>query len=89
MVQINRMAESPRSEMYPMAGGNRCGAELFKWVSYDRRTPPLSHSAGLLSLGALFAGAYAHWFSTLQLGVITAAILILVAIWEALALGRP
>ena len=27
MVQINRMAESPRSEMYPMAGGNRCGAE--------------------------------------------------------------
>ena len=65
------------------------GCTLFKWVSYDRRTPPLSHSVGLLALGALFAGAHAHWFSTLQLGVTAAAILMVVAIWEALVLRRP
>jgi len=64
------------------------GCTLFKWVSYERRTPPLSHSAGLLALGALLAGASAHWFSTLQLGVTTAAILIVVAVWEALVLRR-
>ena len=64
------------------------GCTLFKWISYDRRTPPLSHAAGLVALGALFAGAWAHWFSTLQLGALTAAILMGVATWETLALRR-
>ncbi|MEO6032427.1 MAG: low temperature requirement protein A [Burkholderiaceae bacterium] len=65
------------------------GCTLFKWVSYDRSTPPLSHSVGLLALGALFAVAQAQGFSTLQLGIVTAAILVLVAVWETLALRRP
>jgi low temperature requirement protein LtrA len=64
------------------------GCALFKWVSYERSTPPLSHSVGLLALGALCAGAQAHWFSTLQLGSLTAAVLLLVAMWETLALRR-
>jgi low temperature requirement protein LtrA len=65
------------------------GCTLFKWVSHDRRTPPLSHCVGLLALAALAAGAMAHWFSTLQLGVAAAAILIIVGAWETLTLRRP
>lgn len=65
------------------------GCTLFKWISYERRTPALSHMAGLFGLGALWVGAQAHWFSTLQLGMLTSAILIMVAVWETLALRRP
>jgi low temperature requirement protein LtrA len=65
------------------------GCTLFKWVSHDRRTPPLSHFVGLLAFGSLFAAAQAHWFSTLQLGMLTAAILVMVAAWETLVLRRP
>ena len=64
------------------------GCTLFKWISYERPTPPLSHSVGLLALAVLFGGAQAHWFSTLQLGLATAAVLLLVALWETLALRR-
>jgi low temperature requirement protein LtrA len=64
------------------------GCTLFKWVSYDRRAPPLSHLVGLLALAALSAGTQAHWFSTLQLGIMTAAVLMVVAIWETLVLRR-
>ena len=41
------------------------------------------------ALGLLFVGAWAHWFSTLQLGALSAFILMAVALWEALALRRP
>ena len=64
------------------------GCTLFKWVSYERSTPPLSHGVGLLALGALSAGAQAHWFSTLGLGILTAAVLLVVAAWETLALRQ-
>jgi low temperature requirement protein LtrA len=65
------------------------GCTLFKWVSYERRTPPLSHCVGLLALGALCVGAQMHWFSTLQLGITTAVVLMMVGAWETLALRRP
>ncbi len=64
------------------------GCTLFKWLSHERRTPPLSHSIGLLAFAALFAAASAQWFSTLQLGMLTASVLVLVAAWETLVL-RP
>jgi low temperature requirement protein LtrA len=64
------------------------GCLLFKWVNYTRRTPPLSHAVGLLCLGLLFSGAHAHWFSTTQIGMVSAAILMGVALWETLALAR-
>jgi low temperature requirement protein LtrA len=64
------------------------GCTLFKWVSYDRRTPPLSHCVGLLVLAVLLTGAEAHWLSTLQLGITTAAVLLMVGAWETLALRR-
>jgi low temperature requirement protein LtrA len=64
------------------------GCLLFKWVSYDRKTPPLSHAAGLLTLSLLCAAALAHWFTTVQIGIMTAVTLIMVAVWETLALSR-
>lgn len=65
------------------------GNALFKWVTNDRRTPPLSHMVGLLLLCAAAPFAFAHVFSALVLGAITTAILVLVAAWETLALRRP
>jgi low temperature requirement protein LtrA len=64
------------------------GCTLFKWVSYDRRTPPLSHCVGLLVLVALFAGAQSHWFTTIQLGCATTLTLMMVAVWETKTLHR-
>ena len=64
------------------------GCMLFKWVSYERRTPPLSHFVGVLALGALSASIWANGFSALQLGNATAAVLLIVAVWETLALRR-
>lgn len=65
------------------------GNALFKWVTNDRRGPPLSHLIGLLLLLALAPFAFAHLFSALALGAATTAILILVAAWETIALHRP
>ncbi|UHQ22061.1 low temperature requirement protein A [Lysobacter sp. 5GHs7-4] len=64
------------------------GNALFKWTTNDRRTPPLSHLAGLAALLALTAAAHPLHLSALALGVATTAILVLVALWEWLALRR-
>ncbi|KFN42964.1 low temperature requirement protein A [Arenimonas oryziterrae] len=65
------------------------GVMCFKWVTNDRRGPPLSHMASLLMLGLLVVPASGHAFSALQLGGLTTGILSLVAIWESFALRRP
>jgi len=65
------------------------GNALFKWVSYDRRLPPLSHLVGLALLAALTWFALSHHFSALALGGFTTGILVLVAAWETMALRRP
>jgi low temperature requirement protein LtrA len=64
------------------------GNAWFKWVTNDRKSPPLSHCAGLALLAVV--GACVTWFhpSALSLGVLTTLILILVAVWETLALRR-
>lgn len=64
------------------------GNALFKWVTNDRRAPPLSHMAGLLLLLALAPFAFSHVFSALVLAVATTAIMLLVAAWETIALRR-
>ena len=64
------------------------GNALFKWTTNDRRTPPLSHLAGLALLAALTALALILHPSALVLGGATTAILVLVAAWEWLALRR-
>ena len=60
---------------------------LFKWVTNDRRTPPLSHMAGIVLLAIV--APFAHSFSALVLASTTTAILIVVATWETIALHRP
>ena len=65
------------------------GVALFKWVTNDRKGPPLSHLAGLLLLALLTWLALERDLSALALGAATTAILALVAAWEAIALRRP
>ncbi|WP_192560029.1 low temperature requirement protein A [Pseudomonas allokribbensis] len=64
------------------------GNALFKWVMADRPFPPLSHVVGLIALMLLLPLALNHWFSALALGALTTAAVVLVAIWETLALRR-
>lgn len=65
------------------------GNASFKWVTNDRRGPPLSHLIGLLLLFALTPFAVVHLFSALALGATTTAILLVVAVWETISLHRP
>ena len=74
-----------------LVGGPACflaGAMLFKWVTNDRRTPPLSHLAGLGLLALLTAAARAYHLSALKLMVAGTGVLLIVAMWESLALRR-
>jgi len=65
------------------------GAALFKWVTNDRRAPPLSHLVGLGLLAALLWWAHASHASALQIGTAATGVLLLVAVWESLALRKP
>ena len=65
------------------------GNALFKWVSNDRRLPPLSHLAGLALLAGVAPLAFDHVFSALALGVISTSVMIIVAAWETIALRLP
>ena len=64
------------------------GAALFKWVTNERRAPPLSHLAGLVlyALLAWYVGA-AHP-SALSVGTAATGVLLIVAVWESLAIRR-
>ena len=64
------------------------GNLLFKWITNDRRSPPLSHLVGLGVLALLVAPAWAHWFSALALSALTTVVLVAVATWETIALHR-
>jgi low temperature requirement protein LtrA len=63
------------------------GNALFKWVTNDRKGPPLSHLIGLALL--LVVTPFAHAVSALVLGAFTTLCLMLVAAWETLALRGP
>jgi low temperature requirement protein LtrA len=62
------------------------GNALFKWVTNDRRAPPLSHLAGLALLLALIP--FSVPASALSLGAATTCVLVIVAAWESMALRR-
>ncbi len=64
------------------------GNMLFKWVTNDRSTPPLSHMLGVALLAILTPFAWGHWFSALLLSTLTTVVLVLVAAWESVALRR-
>jgi low temperature requirement protein LtrA len=61
------------------------GTLLFKWITNDRRTPPLSHLAGIVLLALLIWPATAHLLSPLWLSAATTAVLGVVAVWETIA----
>jgi low temperature requirement protein LtrA len=62
------------------------GCLLFKWVTNDRLTPPLSHLAGLGLLATLVPITLLYHLSALLISFATTVILIMVAVWESLAL---
>lgn len=62
------------------------GCTLFKWVMNDRLLPPLSHLTGLGVFLLLLPAAWNQAFSALALGSLTTMVMVLVAIWETLAL---
>ncbi|MFJ3006130.1 low temperature requirement protein A [Pseudomonas fluorescens] len=64
------------------------GNALFKWVMSDRPLPPLSHVVGLVLLALALPLALHQWVSALMLGALTTAIVVLVALWESLALRQ-
>jgi low temperature requirement protein LtrA len=65
------------------------GNALFKWVTNDRRAPPLSHMVGIVLLAVLALFAVGHHFSGLALGAAANGILVVVAVWESFALRKP
>ena len=64
------------------------GNALFKWVTNDRRAPPLSHLAGLAMLLALVTLAVWESPSALSLGAASMGVLVIVAAWESVALRK-
>lgn len=64
------------------------GTALFKWVVYERKWPPFSHAMGLLLLLALAPAAGLSWLSALGLGTATTCVLLIVLVWEYVALNR-
>lgn len=64
------------------------GCALFKWVTNDRRAPPLSHLVGLSLLILLAPVAVSLHWSALLISAATTGILIVVAIWENCSLKK-
>jgi low temperature requirement protein LtrA len=70
-------------------GGPACyllGVASFKWVTNDRRTPPLSHMVGLGMLALLAWPALTHMITPLVCGIATTLVFAVVAYWETMAL---
>lgn len=63
------------------------GNALFKWVTNERRVPPLSHLVGLALLAALAVPAFRHVLTALQLSAFTTGIMVVVAALERKALS--
>ncbi|MEJ0038684.1 MAG: low temperature requirement protein A [Gammaproteobacteria bacterium] len=64
------------------------GTLLFKWITNDRRSPPLSHLIGLALLAVLVWPAAEHLLSPLWLSAGTTGVLGVVAVWESIAVRR-
>ncbi len=64
------------------------GVALFKWITNDRRAPPLSHMAGIVLLIASSPFVLRHVLTPLSASIATMLILTLTATWEAFALRK-
>jgi low temperature requirement protein LtrA len=62
------------------------GVGSFKWSTSGRAQPPLSHLVGLGLLAALALTAMSHWLSAVGLAAASAAMLLVVAVWEHMSL---
>jgi low temperature requirement protein LtrA len=63
------------------------GAAWFKWLTNDRKTPPLSHMIGLVLLAMLAWPTLAHAITPLVAGIATTLVFAVVAGWETVALS--
>jgi low temperature requirement protein LtrA len=63
------------------------GAAWFKWLTNDRRTPPLSHMVGLVLLAMLVWPALSHAITPLICGIATTLVFAVVACWETISLS--
>ena len=76
--------------LYAILGGPACylaGMGWFKWVTNDRRTPPLSHVVGLALIALLAWPALTHMITPLACGIATTLVFAIVASWETIALS--
>jgi low temperature requirement protein LtrA len=64
------------------------GTLLFKWLTNERKGPPLSHLVGIALVAALIWPAAAHLLTPLGLSAGTTVALAVVAAWESLSLRR-
>ena len=71
-------------------GGPACyliGAAWFKWLTNDRRTPPLSHMIGVVLLAMLAWPTLTHAITPLVCSIATTLVFAVVAGWETVALS--
>ncbi len=71
-------------------GGPACyliGAAWFKWLTNDRRTPPLSHMIGIVLIALLVWPTLAHVITPLVCGIATTLVFAVVACWETISLS--
>ena len=64
------------------------GNALFKWITNDRRMPPLSHLTGLAFMALLAWPAWTHEVTPLELALLANSVLLIVALWESLGVRR-
>jgi low temperature requirement protein LtrA len=64
------------------------GTSVFKWITNDRKGPPLSHLAGIVLVAALAWPASTHLLTPLWLSAGTTAALAVVAVWESISLRK-
>ena len=85
-----RGAAITSAALLAVLGGPACylvGAAWFKWLTNDRKTPPLSHMIGLVLLAMLAWPTLAHAITPLVAGVATTLVFAVVAGWETVALS--
>jgi len=63
------------------------GAAWFKWLTNDRKTPPLSHMVGLVLIALLAWPALSHAITPLICGIATTLVFAVVACWETISLS--
>jgi low temperature requirement protein LtrA len=71
-------------------GGPACyliGAAWFKWLTNDRRTPPLSHMIGIVLLAMFAWPTLTHAITPLVCSIATTLVFAVVAGWETVALS--